>query len=105
MKTVHNFRFWLTAESLKEYVQKNLEATLYFIDSSKAFDSIHTMEQILFACGLHKETYGCNDGLNKQKSNGSLTWWRQQLLGHNCWILMKRYINTIFVYTLPRQYA
>ena len=37
---------------------KNLEATILFVDFSKAFDSIHRgkMEQILLAYGLLKET-------------------------------------------------
>ena len=37
---------------------KNLEATLLFVDFSKAFDSIKRgkMEQILLAYGLPKET-------------------------------------------------
>ena len=37
---------------------KNLEATLLFVDFSKAFDSIHRgkMEQILLANGVPKET-------------------------------------------------
>ena len=37
---------------------KNLEATILFVDFSKAFDSIHRgkMEQILLAYGLPKET-------------------------------------------------
>ena len=37
---------------------KNLQATLLFVDFSKAFDSIHRgkMEQILLAYGLPKET-------------------------------------------------
>ena len=40
------------------FVQKNLEATLLFIDFSKAFDSVHREkeEQILLANGLPKET-------------------------------------------------
>ena len=39
-------------------MQKNLEATLSFVDFSKAFDSIHRgkMSQILLANGLPKET-------------------------------------------------
>ena len=39
-------------------MQKNLEATLSFVDFSKAFDSIHRgkMEQILLAYDLPKET-------------------------------------------------
>ena len=43
---------------LKVYVQKNLQATILFIDFAKAFDSIHRekMEQILFVDGRPKET-------------------------------------------------
>ena len=39
-------------------MQKNLEATILFVDSSKVFDSIHRgkMEQILLAYDLLKET-------------------------------------------------
>ena len=40
------------------YVQKNLKATILFVDFSEAFDSIHSgkMKQILLAYGLPKET-------------------------------------------------
>ena len=40
------------------YGQKNLQATLIFVDFTKAFDSIHRgkMEQILLVYGIHKET-------------------------------------------------
>ena len=40
------------------YVQKNLGATILFVDYSKDFDSIHKrkMDQILLAYGLLKET-------------------------------------------------
>ena len=40
------------------YVQKNLEATILFVDFAKAFDSIHRgkMEQIQLIYGLSKET-------------------------------------------------
>ena len=43
---------------LKSVRAKNLQATLLFVDFTKAFDSIHRgkMEQILLACGLPKET-------------------------------------------------
>ena len=39
-------------------MQKNLEATLLFVDFFKAFDSVHRgkMELILLAYGLPKET-------------------------------------------------
>ena len=51
-------KFWLSVEFLKVYVQKNLQATILFVDFTKAFDSIHKgkMEQILLAYGLPKET-------------------------------------------------
>ena len=49
----------LTLHRILEGVRaKNLQATLLFVDSTKAFDSIHRgkMEQILLANGLPKET-------------------------------------------------
>ena len=51
-------KFWLSIEFLKVHAQKNLEATILFVDFTKAFDSIHRgkMEQILLAYGLPKET-------------------------------------------------
>ena len=51
-------RFWQSVESYKEFVQKNHEATLLFVDFFKVFDSKHRgkMEQILQAYGLPKET-------------------------------------------------
>ena len=49
-------RFWLFVESSKEYVQ-NLEAALFFVDVSQAFDYIHRgkMYQILRAYGFPKK--------------------------------------------------
>ncbi len=43
---------------MKVYGQKNLEATILFVDFTKAFDSIYRgkMEQILLAYSLPKET-------------------------------------------------
>ena len=51
-------KYWPFVESLKAYGQKHLQATLLFVDFTKAFDSIHRekMEQILLAYGLSKET-------------------------------------------------
>ena len=49
----------LTIRRIQEGVlAKNLQVTLLFVDFTKAFDSIHrgTMEQILLAFGLPKET-------------------------------------------------
>ena len=44
-------KFWLSVEFLKLYSQKNLEATILFVDFSKAFNSIHRgkMKQIVAA--------------------------------------------------------
>ena len=49
----------LTIHQILESVHaKNLEATILFVDFTKAFDSVHRekMEQTLFAYGLPKET-------------------------------------------------
>ncbi len=49
----------LTIRRILEGVRaKNLQATLIFVDFTKAFDSIHSgkMEQILLAYGIPKET-------------------------------------------------
>ena len=70
------FRFWLSVKSPKEYVQKNIEATLLFVDFSKAFDSMHRrkMKQILQAYGLPQRNYSyCNDALPKRERNDSFT--------------------------------
>ena len=51
-------KYWPSVESLKAYGQKNLQATLLFVDFTKAFHSIHRgkMEQILLTYSLPKET-------------------------------------------------
>ena len=61
------------------------------------FDSIHRgkMKQILLAYDLSKETVTAIMILYKN------TWWRDRLLQHCHWCLTRRYISTIFVYTLP----
>ena len=50
--------FTVWAGNMKGVCAKKLEATLSFLDFSKAFDSIHRghMEQILIAYGLPKKT-------------------------------------------------
>ena len=50
-------KYWPSVESLKAYRQKNLQATILFVDFTKAFDSILRvkMEQIL-AYVVPKET-------------------------------------------------
>ena len=52
------YKYWLSVESLKAYGQKNLQATILFVDFTKAFASIHRgkMEQILLAYSIPKET-------------------------------------------------
>ena len=51
-------KFWPSVESLKAYVQKNLQVTLLFVDFTNTCDSIHRrkMEQILLAYSLPQET-------------------------------------------------
>ena len=51
-------KYWLSVESLKAYGQKNLQATIQFVNFTKVFDSIHRgkIEQILLAYGIPKET-------------------------------------------------
>ena len=55
-------KYWPSVESLKAYGQKNLLATILFVDFTEAFDSIHRgkMEQILLAYGTPKETEQMN---------------------------------------------
>ena len=57
----------LTIRRILGVRSKNLEATILFVDFSKAFDSIHrrNMEQILLALGLPKETVAAKMILNK----------------------------------------
>ena len=76
-------------ESLTAYGQKNLQATLLFIDFTKAFDSIHRgkMEQILLAYGLSKETVAAitilyrNTKVNVRSPGGIF---RNCVVGHEC---------------------
>ena len=60
----------LTIRRILEGVRaKNLEATILFVDFSKAFDSIHRgkMEQIFLAYGLLKETVAAIMMLHKTR--------------------------------------
>ena len=66
----------LTIRWINEVHAKNLEATLLFINFTKAFNSMHSgkMEQILLAYGTLKETITVIKMLyKKHKSNGSHT--------------------------------
>ena len=51
-------KYWTIRRILEGVPAKNLQATLLFVDFTKAFDSIHRgkMEQILLAYSLPKET-------------------------------------------------
>ena len=64
---------------------KNLQATLLFVDFTKAFDSIHRgkMEQILLAYGLPKETVAAITILYRNtKSESAFTGWSHRILWH-----------------------
>ena len=76
---------------------KNLEATIHFVDLSKAFNSIQNKYgSNTTGIWSFQINYGYNDALQKHESNGSFTWWRYRLVQHCHWSL------AIFVYTLPR---
>ena len=84
---------------------KNLGATLFFIDISKAFDSIYRekMEQILLKCGFLKETVTPIMMLYKNtKAMILITCWRHRHLRHCHRGLSRRFISPIFVYILLR---
>ena len=74
----------LTIHRILEGVRvKNLDATMLFVDISKAFDSIHRekMEQILLTYGLPNEIVVAIIMLyNKHESKSLLIRWRQRLL-------------------------
>ena len=57
-KSIHEWLILTIRRILEGVRAKNLEATLLFVDFSKAFDSLPggKMEQILLAYGLPKET-------------------------------------------------
>ena len=78
----------LTIRRILEGVRaKNLQATLLFVDFTKAFDSIHRgkMEQILLAYGLPKETVAAIMILYRNtKVKVPFTRWRHGILRHCC---------------------
>ena len=72
----------LTIRRILEGVRaKNLQATLLFVDFTKAFDSIHRgkMEQILLANGLPKETVAA---ITILYSKSTITTWTHRILRH-----------------------
>ena len=89
----------LTIRRILEGVQaKNLQATLLFVDFTKAFDSIHRgkMEQILLAYGLPKETVAAIMILYRN------TRWRHGILRHCCRSTTRRHTSPVPVYHLSR---
>ena len=96
----------LTIRRILEGVRaKNLQATLLFVDFTKAFDSIHRgkMEQILRACGLPKETVAAsNDSLQKHQSESTFTRCRHGILRHCCRSTTRRHTSPVPLYHLSR---
>ena len=103
-ETIHNI---INSDNLSNHRRslcKNLKVTLFFVDFSKAFDSIHRgkMEQILLAYGLPKETVTAiimpykNMKVNVCSPDGD------KLLGHCYWYSAKGYVSPIPVYNQPR---
>ena len=95
----------LTIRRILEGVQaKNLQATLLFVDFTKAFDSKHRgkMEQILLAYGLPKETVAAITILYRNTSESTFTRWRHRILRHCCRSTTRRHASPIPLYHLSR---
>ena len=80
--------------------EKNLKATLLFIHFFKTQKKDGPSTTSIWSAQIN--CYWFNDALQKHQSNGFLTWWRKWFFQHSRWSLAKRYISTIFVYTLSR---
>ena len=81
---------------------KNIQATLLFVDFTKAFDYIHRgkMEQILLAYSLPKRNRSTNnDSLSKHQSESTFT--RHRILRH-CSRSTRRHASPIPLYHLSR---
>ena len=80
---------------------KNLEATILFVDFTKAFDSIRRgkMEQILLAYGLPKETVAA---IIMLQSKSPFSGWRHRLLRYCSRCTARRYISPIPLYLMSR---
>ena len=77
----------LTIRRILEGVRaKNLQATILFVDFTKAFDSIHRgkMEQILLPYGISKKTVAAITILYRNtKRESTFSEWRHRLLRHS----------------------
>ena len=87
---------------------KNLEATILFVDFSKAFDSIHRrkMEQIPLTYSLPKQTVAAIRMLyKKHKSKSLISGWRHRLLWYRSKCTARRHVSPLPLYHLSRQHA
>ena len=84
---------------------KNLQATLLFVDFTKAFDSIHRgkMEQILQAYRRPKKNRSSNNNsLQKHQSETTITRWRHRILRHCSRSTTRGHTSLIPLYHLSR---
>ena len=99
------FYIILTICSILEGVPaKNQQATILFVDFTKAFDSIHRgkMEQILLAYGIPKETVAAITILyRKHQSESTFARWRHRLLQHSSRSTARTHTSPIPLYHLP----
>ena len=96
----------LTIRRILEGVRaKNLQATLIFVDFTKAFDSIHRgkMEQILLAYGIPKETVAAITILYRNtKVKVRITGWRHRILRHCSRSTTRGHAGSVSLYHLSR---
>ena len=96
----------LTIRRILEGVRaKNLQATLLFVDFTKAFDSIHRGENGTNPTSIRptkRNRSSNNDPLQKHKSKGTFTRWRHGILRHCCRSTTRRHASPIPLYHLSR---
>ena len=96
----------LTIRRILEGIRaKNLQATLLFVDFTKAFDSIHRgkMEQILLPNPTTKRNRSSNkDSLQKNQSESTFTRWRHRILRHSCRSTTRGHASPMPLYHLSR---
>ena len=95
----------LTLRQIIERVRaKNFEATHFFVDFSKTFDSIHgnKIDQILAAYALSKDTITAIMMLYTTWKQRFVTGWRHRQFLHYCWRFAWRYFRTILIYNLHK---
>ena len=95
----------LTIRRILESVRaKNIQATLLFVDFTKAFDSIHRgkMEQILLAYGQPKETAAAITILYRNQSISTITRWRHRILRHCSKSTTRGHAGSVPLYHLSR---